>query len=90
MRVGGEDLLLIEFPLPELVIPKALTAAEGAVVRLLLEGRGPREIAKLRNASVNTVRNQLRSVHRKLGASNTAEIARICFAPLAAGDSVEG
>jgi DNA-binding CsgD family transcriptional regulator len=89
LRVGGEELLLIEFPLPELVIPTALTTAEGAVVRLLLDGHGPCEIAKLRGASVNTVRNQIRTVHKKLRVASTAELARICFAPLAPGDRTD-
>jgi DNA-binding CsgD family transcriptional regulator len=72
---------MIEFPLPKLEIPPGLSQAEADVVRELLEGRSPREIARRRAASVHTVRNQIRSVHRKLGVSNISELARVCFTP---------
>ncbi len=90
LRVAGEEFLLVEFPLPELVMPLGLTPAEAAIVRHLLEGRDSREIAALRGASVNTVRNQIQSVHRKVGVSNTAELARLCFGSAESGATREG
>lgn len=80
-ELAEHELVMIEFRLPELGIPPGLSEAEAAVVRELLEGRSPREIARLRAVSVHTVRNQIRSVHRKLGVSNISELARVCFAP---------
>lgn len=81
VRVGKDELLLIEFPLPVAQIPPGLTRAECAVVRLLLADHAPEEIARTRRTSVNTVRNQIRNAYRKLGVSNTAELAQLCFAP---------
>ena len=81
LEVADEELLLIEFPLPEPTIPLELTPSEVAVVKLLLDDRRPDEIARLRRSSVNTVRNQIRSIHEKLKVSNTSELARLCFAP---------
>jgi DNA-binding CsgD family transcriptional regulator len=88
-EVAEHELLMIEFSLPQLEIPPGLSHAETAVVRELLEGRSPREIARLRAASVHTVRNQIRSVHKKLGVSNISELARVCFGPGKGPDACE-
>jgi DNA-binding CsgD family transcriptional regulator len=74
------ELLLIEFPLPRPAVPPELTPAEAAVVELLLEDKKPVDIARLRSCSLNTVRNHIRNVHRKLGVANTAELIQICIA----------
>jgi DNA-binding CsgD family transcriptional regulator len=72
------ELLLIEFSVPRPAVPPELTTAEAAVVQLLLDDKKPAEIARLRRSSLNTVRNHIRNVHRKLGVSNTAELILIC------------
>ena len=89
-EVAEHELLLVEFPLPELSIPPGLSQAEAEVVRHLLDGRSPREIARQRGASVHTVRNQIRSVHKKLGVSNISELALACFTPGKGRGSREG
>ena len=79
LTLARQELLLIEFPLPEPVLPPGLTPAEEMVVGLLLRGSSPREIARVRGSSLNTVRNQIRSVHKKLAVSSISELARRCF-----------
>lgn len=78
-RVAEHELLLLEFPLPTLVLPRGLSTAEAEVVRLLVSGESPEKIATLRGKSVNTVRNQIRNVYKKLAVSTTAELTRLCF-----------
>jgi DNA-binding CsgD family transcriptional regulator len=59
-----------------------LTAAEAAVACELVAGRSPEEIAQVRGASVQTVRQQLKAVAAKMGVSRQAEIvAQIALLP---------
>lgn len=74
------ELVLIEVLLASPVIPSELTAAEADVVRLLLVDMLPSDIARRRRTSATTVRNQIRSVHKKLGVSSKPEVALRCFA----------
>jgi LuxR family transcriptional regulator, maltose regulon positive regulatory protein len=53
--------------------PAPLTARELAVLRLLPTRLSTREIGRELHVSVNTVRSQIRSVYRKLGATSRAE-----------------
>lgn len=78
-RVAEHELLLLTFPLPTIALPSGLSTAESEVVRLLVAGESPDKIASARGKSVNTVRNQIRSVYKKLGVSTTAELTRLCF-----------
>jgi DNA-binding CsgD family transcriptional regulator len=78
-RVAEHELLLLTFPLPTFALPGGLSAAECEVVRLLVAGGSPEKIASARGKSVNTVRNQIRSVYKKLGVSTAAELTRLCF-----------
>ncbi|SDE13714.1 helix-turn-helix transcriptional regulator [Limimaricola pyoseonensis] len=54
-----------------------LTPAETSVAQELAEGLNLREIAALRDCSVNTVRNQLRSVLCKTGTTRQAELVAL-------------
>ena len=54
-----------------------LTPAETFVLRRLCEGLSMAEIAELRGASTNTVRNQLRSLFDKTGTSRQAELVAL-------------
>ena len=78
-RVAEHELLLLTFSLPTVALPGGLSRAESEVVRLLVGGGSPEKIASARGKSVNTVRNQIRSVYRKLGVSTAAELTRLCF-----------
>jgi LuxR family maltose regulon positive regulatory protein len=61
-------------PAPRLAkVPASLTARELAVLRLLPTRLSTREIGRELHVSVNTVRSQVRSVYRKLGATSRAE-----------------
>lgn len=73
------ELLLMEIPFASPVIPSELTPAEADVVRLLLLDMLPSDIARRRQTSTTTVRNQIRSVHKKLGVSSKPEVALRCF-----------
>jgi len=53
-----------------------LTEAETAVSQHLVEGRTVPEIADIRGVSIDTVRNQARSIHSKLSVGNRAELIR--------------
>jgi DNA-binding NarL/FixJ family response regulator len=57
----------------------ALTAAEEWVAERVAEGLSNKEIAKLKNLSVRTVENHIRSILRKKRFSNRVEIARVVF-----------
>jgi LuxR family transcriptional regulator, maltose regulon positive regulatory protein len=54
-------------------VPASLTPRELAVLRLLPTRLSTREIGHELHVSVNTVRSQVRSVYRKLGATSRAE-----------------
>jgi LuxR family transcriptional regulator of spore coat protein len=57
----------------------ALTAREQEVAEHLQRGLTSREIATVCGTSEHTVKNQLRSVYRKLGATTRAEAVAICL-----------
>ena len=54
-----------------------LTLAEQDVVRLLVEGRNVKEIAKLRGTSEGTARGQLKSILSKMNARSQSEVIRL-------------
>ena len=59
-----------------------LTPAEREVVQLVASGCSNREIARRRQASVNTVGNQLAAIYGKLGVSSRHElVARLSRSP---------
>jgi DNA-binding NarL/FixJ family response regulator len=58
---------------PDLDIGSALSGAEYAVARLLVEGKSYAEMALLRGTSVRTVANQVASVFQKIGVSGRSE-----------------
>jgi DNA-binding NarL/FixJ family response regulator len=57
-----------------------LTEREAAVVRLLLEGMGNREISLKLNVTEHTIRNYLSKVYEKLGISSRVELALYALA----------
>ena len=69
-----DDLVYLDFPVPEAVLPRVLTEAEQAVALLAFEGATNGEIAEARSVSVKTIGNQLESIYRKLGVSSRAEL----------------
>ena len=54
-----------------------LTAAERALVRLLLDGKKIKEIAAIRCVEVVTVKTQVKSLLRKFGCARTKEIVNV-------------
>lgn len=74
LRVAGEELLLLDWPLAAAPLPAALTAAESDVGALLLAGLPNPEIARRRGTSVRTVANQVASLFTKLGVRSRLEL----------------
>lgn len=85
MVMGGEQLLVLIFPVPASAPSAPLTEAEREVVRRVLDGATTAAIAAARRTSPRTVANQLQSIFRKLGIASRAELAR-CFAGSTAGE----
>lgn len=54
-----------------------LSASEGAVAAELARGARPADIAERRGASLNTVRSQIKSLTRKIGAEGAADLVRL-------------
>lgn len=70
--VAAEDLLRVRW---------ALTPAEVQLAAELIEGRSNAEIARLRKRSINTVRNQLAALYRKLGVGSRREAMVLLLQP---------
>lgn len=71
---AGQTFAVVSQPSPPTPAP-ALTAAERAVMALLLAGKSNGEIAKHRKTAVRTVANQVASLFRKFGVGSRAELA---------------
>jgi DNA-binding CsgD family transcriptional regulator len=74
MRVGGEDIIVLSVPLPNLQYPEGTTAAEHEIIDLVLQGLTAKEIAERRAASLRTVTTQLGTIFRKAGVNSQAEL----------------
>ena len=77
-RLGADEYAVLSFPLTEPALPAELTPTEQHVVRRLLLGESPADIAKARGTSVNTVHNQIRSIYDKLGVHSRDELIQRC------------
>lgn len=77
MRVGGEDILVLSVPLPQLHYPEATTSAEQEIIGAVLQGLSVKEIAERRSASLRTVTTQLGAIFRKAGVNSQAELIAI-------------
>jgi DNA-binding NarL/FixJ family response regulator len=64
-ELAGKQYVRLEIALAP-PLPAKLTAAERAVVTLILEGKSNAAIAKARGVAVRTVANQVASILRKL------------------------
>lgn len=56
----------------------SLTQSEADVLKLFFEGYTVQEIAEMRDASVHTIRAQMRSISSKTGTQAQAELVRLC------------
>lgn len=68
-----QTYLVISAARPDLMLPKALSLAEAAVLRSLLAGHSYAQISGARATSPRTVANQLTTAFRKLGVSGRRE-----------------
>ncbi len=71
------DLSLDEEVVDAFVGAFELSAAEGAVAAALARGERPAAIAAMRGASVNTVRAQIKTATKKLGAEGASDLVRM-------------
>ncbi|HSA96234.1 MAG TPA: LuxR C-terminal-related transcriptional regulator [Acidobacteriota bacterium] len=55
-----------------------ITARESEIIRLLLEGKGPKEITGTLFISEHTVKNHIHNIYQKLGIRNRIQLVR-CF-----------
>ena len=58
------------------VMRKPLTKSEVEVLRLILDGKGNKEIAKLRHRSIRTIEDQRRRIMHKFGVDNPIDLIR--------------
>ena len=56
-----------------------LAPAEVQIARLLFEGISPKEIARLRNRSVETIRKQVRTIFAKTGARSVLDLVHLIY-----------
>lgn len=73
VTLDGETLLVISAARPDLMLPRALSLAEAAVLRCLLAGQSYAQISGARATSPRTVANQLTTAFKKLGVSGRRE-----------------
>ncbi|HPC96179.1 MAG TPA: response regulator [Sedimentisphaerales bacterium] len=57
-------------------VRKPLTRSEIEVLRLILDGKGNKEIARLRHRSVRTIEDQRRRIMHKFGVDNPVDLIR--------------
>ena len=73
-RFDGTDYAVLSEDAPVPIDLFALTAAEAAVMALVLEGLSNAEVARRRKVSARTVANQLAALFRKLKIGSRAEL----------------
>lgn len=80
-ELGDETLAILSWPMPTVGEEwlERVTAAEADVLRHLVAGADLAAIARARGVSVRTVRNQLASLQKKLGADGRLGILRGLF-----------
>jgi DNA-binding CsgD family transcriptional regulator len=76
MAAGSEERWLVRCGRPDGALQGPLSAAERAVVGLLVEGRTHAQMALIRQRSERTIANQLGSAFRKLGVSGRTALVR--------------
>jgi DNA-binding NarL/FixJ family response regulator len=74
VTLDGLSYSILSTTRPEYCLESALSKAEYAVTRLLVEGQSHAEIAARRQTSVRTVANQLAAAFHKLGVSGRCEL----------------
>lgn len=74
MRVGGEEIIVLSVPLPQLEYAEGTTTAEHEIIDLVLKGLTAKEIAEERGASLRTVTTQLGAIFRKANVNSQAEL----------------
>lgn len=57
-----------------------LTEAEGAVLRALVDGKTPSDLASAHGVSINTVRKQIASIMEKTGSERQIDLVRLALA----------
>jgi DNA-binding CsgD family transcriptional regulator len=79
LTIGRAPVLVMSWPITArsehaLALPPTITAAEAAIVELMLEGRSVDEMAALRGTARGTVKKQIAAAYRKLGVGSRGEL----------------
>jgi len=61
---------------PHPLVKKVLTKTEMGILRLILDGKSNKEIARFRNRSVRTIEDQQRRIRHKLGVDNSIDLVK--------------
>jgi two-component system response regulator FixJ len=61
---------------PHPLVNKTLTKTEIKILRLILDGKSNKDIARLRNRSVRTIEDQHHHIMHKLGADNSIDLVK--------------
>ena len=74
------DILLEkEISVNEHCIAGSISARETDIIKLLVTGKRPKEIAAILNLSYHTIVTHKRNIYSKLGISNTVELAQYAY-----------
>jgi DNA-binding NarL/FixJ family response regulator len=75
INLGGEELVVVSFPIESAAHLARLTPAERDVARAVARGLSNEQVARERGCRARTVACQLASIYRKLGISSRTELA---------------
>lgn len=73
--LGGDEYLVLSFPVPAWSLPGDLSTAERDIALAILKGASNETIAQERDTSVRTVANQIAAIFAKLDVSSRIELA---------------
>lgn len=76
LELGGEQYVVLSYPVAETALPASLSPSEREVALLVAHGHSNAEIARARGVSLNTVANQIAALFRKLGVGSRLELTR--------------
>jgi len=74
--LGDHELAVASFAVPS--APARLSPVERSLLQGLLRGQSEPELAHARRRSLATIRHQVESIYRKLGAHSRAELVLRC------------
>ena len=77
LEVGGEQLVVLSYPIRATSSLRGLSGAEKEIVAGVLAGLSNASIARRRGTATRTVANQLAALYRKLGVGSRRELVAL-------------